>query len=281
MARRTLEPARAAEIAELAHSVADYHFPDRWIDPEPVIRELGITLTFGYYGDCFDGMLECRKGRFHIYCNLERVLNTTSGRARFTLSHELGHYFIDSHRNALKSGKVPSHPSFCSQPNPATVVEEEVDHFASHLLMPADRVAKVFDLDAPSVSLEDIVRMEEAFHVSFQSAAIRVLSSTRRGACAGVMWQTNGKQWYRVTDALIAQDLRYMTRDRNSLPADCATRKAMNLSEADRAGIQKCGTTASCWFSGIQPGSHKDIILIEEAMLLGQWGVFTLLRPRR
>ena len=280
MARRTLGSARASEIAELAHSVADYHFPNRWIDPEPVIRKLGITLTFGYYGDCIDGMLECKKGRFHIYCNLERVLNTTSGRARFTLSHELGHYFIDAHRNALKSGKVPSHPSFCSQPDPASVVEEEADHFASHLLMPADRVAKVFDLDEPGVSLDDIVRMEETFHVSFQSAAIRVLSSTRRGACACIMWQKNGKQWNRVTGPLMDQGLQYPKRDRTSLPEDCATRKAMNA-EGDRSGIQTCGTTASCWFTGVQPGSHKDIIMIEEAKRLGQWGVFTLLRPRR
>jgi hypothetical protein len=110
MARRTLPPERAGEIAEPAHSVADYHFPpDRWIDPEPIVRKLGITLSFGFFGDCFDGMLECRKGRFHIYCNLARVLNSTSGRARFTLGHELGHYFVDLHRIALRSGKAPSH----------------------------------------------------------------------------------------------------------------------------------------------------------------------------
>jgi hypothetical protein len=283
MARRTLRPARAAEIAELAHSVADYYFPsdDDWIDPELVIRELGITLSFGDYGDCFDGMLECRKGRFHIYCNLARVGNSTGGRARFTLGHELGHYFIDSHRNALKSGKAPAHPSFCSQPDPASVVEEEADHFASYLLMPEDRVSKVFDIDVQCVSLTDIIRVEEAFHVSFQSAAIRVLGSTRKGVCAGIMWQTGGKRWYRVSKALHAAGLQQVKRDINSLPADCATRKVMDLGDADRGAIQKCGTTASCWFSGIHPGTHMDILLIEEAKRLGQWGVFTLLSPRR
>jgi hypothetical protein len=51
------------------------------------------------------------KGRFHIYCNLDRENLPSSPRARFTLSHELGHYFIDEHQNNLASGQVRPHPS--------------------------------------------------------------------------------------------------------------------------------------------------------------------------
>src|SRR5690606_8925165 len=50
-------------------------------------------------------------------------------------AHELGHYFIDTHRNALKQGLVPQHPSIISinQKNP---IEKEADYFAACLLMP-------------------------------------------------------------------------------------------------------------------------------------------------
>jgi len=127
---------RKEEIAELAETVADEHCPTGRVDPVLIAKAKGITLSFGRYEDAFDGLLEHCCGRFHIYCNLDRVERAGSPRARFTLSHELGHFYIDEHRNALKAGRAPSHPSFCDyeSKNP---VEQEADHFASCLLMPA------------------------------------------------------------------------------------------------------------------------------------------------
>lgn len=120
-----MQQRRSAEIAELADSIADYYFPEEWIDPGAIIHDAGITLSFNNYGDAFDGMLEWRPSGFHVYCNLHRVENSTSDQARFTLGHELGHYFIDEHRNALQSGAAPSHPSFCCDTNPTLAVEQE------------------------------------------------------------------------------------------------------------------------------------------------------------
>lgn len=39
------------------------------------------------------------------------------------------------------------------------------------------------------------------------------------------------------------------------------------------------GTTASAWFPFIQPGTTLDVILIEEAMPIGKYGVLTVLYP--
>ena len=96
---------RGLEIQELAEAVADEHFPDRRIEPEELLKRKGITFNYGRYGDAFDGMLECENGAFHVYCNLERVGQPNSPRARFTFGHELGHYYIDEHRNALAAGR--------------------------------------------------------------------------------------------------------------------------------------------------------------------------------
>src|SRR5207247_1657430 len=98
--------------------------------------------SFGRYGDAFDGLLEHRSGRFHVYANLDRVEREDSPRARFTLAHELGHYFIDEHRNALAAGLALSHPSFCDFESDLPV-EKEADHFASNLLMPAKGFRKL------------------------------------------------------------------------------------------------------------------------------------------
>ena len=141
---------RLSETAELAEGIAEELFPNRAVEPETIIRRKRITLSRGAYGDAFDGMLEHRSGRFHIYCNVARAKN--SARVRFTLSHELGHYFIDDHRLALEAG-LPPHPSLSEyqSDNPA---EQEADHFASNLLMPRARfvrAAKQLPVGAPAI----------------------------------------------------------------------------------------------------------------------------------
>lgn len=275
-----MQRSRAAEIAELAQSLADYYFPDAWIDPQPVIQRLGITLSFNYYGDSFDGMLECRRSRFHIYCNLSRVGNSTNGRARFTLGHELGHYFIDDHRNALRSGKVPSHPSFCSDSQPDLAVEMEANHFASHLLMPQDRVAKLISPNRQMVSLGDISSLETAFRVSFQSAAIRVIDTAQYVMCAGVMWRPDGRVWYVVSPAARSAGYAHVVRDRQRLANDCSTNRCLGNDSEGSAPLDNV-TTASQWFHAVQAGSLRDVILDETAVRLGQHGVFTLVTSHR
>lgn len=57
---------------------------------------------------------------------------------RFTLAHELGHYFIDQHRRGLEEGKVRSHGSVVEFESELPI-EQEADTFAASLLMPRER----------------------------------------------------------------------------------------------------------------------------------------------
>ncbi len=115
-ARSTLTQERKNDLAHLAEAVlaeAGRQEANLPLDLATLVREMGLTLSFGHYGGAFDGLLEHRTGRFHVYCDLDRVERPNSPRARFTLAHELGHYFIDEHRQALSAGVAPSHRSFC------------------------------------------------------------------------------------------------------------------------------------------------------------------------
>lgn len=273
MARRHLSSQRAAEIASLAESYANYYFPNQWIDPQGLIEKTAISLSFGYYQDAFDGMLEWRDGAFHIYCNLSKVENCTSTRARFTLGHELGHFFIDEHRNALASGRVPAHPSFCNHSNAENAVEAEANHFASNLLMPSARVEKVVNSDRSTASMSDVTRLQNTFDVSFQSGAIRAIEGARVALCAGVMWRANGTKWPIISPAFEAAGYRYLNSQREHLQPDSATAKCLRTGkEAGEWNVTK----ASLWF-GVRANSTKDILLKEEAMALGSYGVFTFL----
>lgn len=276
MGKYQMQQLRSAEIAGLADEVAEYYFPDAWIDPEAIIRDAGIFLSFNDYGDAFDGMLEWRPQGFHIYCNTHRVRNSTSGRARFTLGHELGHYFIHEHRTALQSGAAPSHPSFCCDNEPELAVEQEANLFASHLLMPDSRINKVLSPSRKRASVADVERLKREFRVSFQSAARRVISSDRAPRCAGMMWKPNGKHWYVVSSAFQREGYRFMHRRDDMLPSDCPTSICLG---SENASSPEGATTAAYWFKSVGMGSVRDIVLREEARRLGPYGVFTFLAP--
>lgn len=131
---------REVELSELAESIADYYCPDGIINPEKIAEGVGITYSYGDYESSFDGLIEQEGRLFHIFINTKNN-GPNHARSRFTFAHELGHYFIDEHRQALLNGKTPSHPSFTnfSSKNP---VELEADHFASSLLLPENRIKK-------------------------------------------------------------------------------------------------------------------------------------------
>ena len=107
-----LNAIRKTEFSELAEFIADEYCSGDLVTPLDIIKAKKITYSEGNYRKSFDGMIEHAFGKFHIYLNLDRVGHAYTPRARFTLAHELGHFFIDEHRNALSKGNVPSHPSF-------------------------------------------------------------------------------------------------------------------------------------------------------------------------
>ena len=275
MSRSKLAPARRQEIIALAEAVADTHCPAQFIDPIRIMVNKEITHSANYYGEGFDGMLEHRSGRFHIYCNLDRVGDLTAPRARFTQGHELGHYFIDEHRNALLAG-APPHYSIADQPDAERIVEQEADLFASHLLMPAARFGAVFSKQP--YGLEGIRGIVKEFKVSCASAAIRFVEhSTLPLALA--YWRNGKPPWTEVNLAFRSMGLHYLMNRSDLLPPDCATSLAIADNPSVYCEPKASVSLASFWFNGIHSGSQLDIVLQEEAIRLGRFGVLTILRP--
>lgn len=131
---------RKKELANLAEFISTDYCPTGKILPEFIAEQSGITYNYGEYGDCFDGLLEHDSGDFHVYLNTQSILSSDNNRLRFSFAHELGHYFIDDHRNALMKGKSlhKSYYRFLRK----NLVETEADYFASNLLMPIGRFKK-------------------------------------------------------------------------------------------------------------------------------------------
>lgn len=128
---------RKRELNQLAEFLAMDFFPDGIVEPGIIATESGLTYSYGNYQECFDGVLEYLDRDFHIYLNTHNHYFHDNPRTRFTFAHELGHYFIDEHRNALINGKS-LHTSFYKIKR-ENIIELEADYFASCLLMPEER----------------------------------------------------------------------------------------------------------------------------------------------
>lgn len=269
-----LSPQREAEIGELAEFLADDRFPTNRIEPAAIAKSVDIAVIPGHYEDDFDGMLEHDAGRFFIYCNLDRVESLESPRARFTLAHELGHYYIDEHRNALKTGKAPKHPSHCDHES-KNPIELEADHFASCLLMPSDR----FQTHAKKLppGLEAIRQLANEFGSSLTSAAIRY-AKLDIAKCVIIKWNHDGYGWKWLSPTAYAQGWRKTIEEPAKLVPDSATEKIRTAS-VDSREILRSGTTASHWFPFVYSGSSDDVVLVEEAVSLGRYGSLTFVSP--
>lgn len=91
------------------------------------------------------------------------------GFERFSLAHELGHYFIEGHPEmiARAGGRHESHAGFRSR---RQAIEVEADQFAASLLMPAGSVRAL--LSKMPVGLDAIAALKDRAIVSMTAAAI-------------------------------------------------------------------------------------------------------------
>lgn len=269
-----ISPERELDIAELAEEVADTHCPGLRVDPVKIIEANDITLSFGRYANAFDGLLEFEDGRFHIYSNLDRVDEPNAPRARFTLGHELGHFYINEHRNALKKGLAPSHPSFCDYTS-EHLVEREADWFASNLLMPKKRFLTEA-MRAPR-GMAGILFLADTFRTSVTSTAIRYVTEEVE-PCALIKWQNGRFKWPWMSAETYKAGLNRTVRSSQKLEPGSPTARAL-AGEWPVTRYFSTTTTIGAWFPRVDVTKGRNIPLVEQAIPLGKYGVLTLLYP--
>ena len=98
----------------------------------------------------------------------------SEGFQRFSVSHELGHYFLDGHIDHIlpKDGVHASHAGFVS----ADPYEREADNFAVGLLMPTGSFTRL--MRRANLGLADIEAAAESCRTSLTATAIRYVELT-------------------------------------------------------------------------------------------------------
>lgn len=260
---------RLDDIEALGEFVADTYFPDKRVEPLDIAERNGMTHSFDHYKDAFDGLLEYKNGRFHIYANLDRLRTPEHPRARFTLGHEIGHFYIDEHRNALIGGVVP-HNSFTDYQshNPA---EQEADAFAAAFLMPMERFRSAARKKEPGAAA--VRELADLFGTSYSSTAIRY-ARTNTHSVIVMRWTLEGRKWCCSSDDLLSLTENKAFRSFKRIPADSITLSTLRSVNGE---LDRRESTLSKWFPYVVARSRKDRKVIEEVISLGEFGVLTIL----
>lgn len=157
-------------IKSFAEAIA-LEYPGKVTPLTNIVNDESLRVYYDSYGkDTFDGMTFYENGEFYIHLNTDLGNKPMTARGRFTLAHELGHYYIDSHRIGLQKGLLAPHPSKTNQAQ-FNKIEREADYFASCLLMPQQKF--YCDIQGKKFNIELIDYLRDEYAVSRTACAFR------------------------------------------------------------------------------------------------------------
>lgn len=231
-----------------------------WVDPEAIAVAKGIVVQpKPDTASGVSGMLLKAGDNFGIMYATDIP---SRGFQRFSIAHELGHYFLEDHPEALlTTGVHQSRAGFVS----GDPFEQEADHFASALLMPELPFKKaIADHDAGLACVE---ALRKACETSLTATAIRYSALTADGV-AVICTTGDAIDWCFLSDGLKqAKGLSYL-RKGTGVPAGTITAKFNAEPENVRAGQRDTGDgRLNDWMGG-----ERVYRVTEEVVGLGQYG---------
>lgn len=174
------EKNRLLTAGRKAHAIVERLGLKAPIDPLAIVRSEKPFLRAGGadFGDRYDRILEYQtsKNRFLLFYNKKYETEAPPGkmhtRTRFTIGHELGHYFLKHHRAYLMRRSHPHHSRGGFLTN--AVVEKEADSFAASVIM-LTRLARPI-VNQAELTVDRIEVIAEHFHAAPVSATFRCVS---------------------------------------------------------------------------------------------------------
>jgi Zn-dependent peptidase ImmA (M78 family) len=188
----------------------------------------------------------------------------SSGFQRFTVAHELGHYFLEGHPEEIQKTS-PLHISRAGFTQGDSSIEIEADHFASGLLLPTRLVKQ--SLAASQVGLEGIRELADHSKCSLTASAIRAAECSPY-PMAVVVSREDRICYGFLSDGFKQLKPRAFPRKGDPLPFT-ATRGFNSDTSNVRAGrVATSETTLAEWFDG-----SASVRLDEEIIGLGTYGL--------
>lgn len=231
-----IDPFRIAELEEIL------------VEPKPA--EPGVS-----------GML-CRVGDAFGILYATEIDN--DGFKRFSVAHELGHYFLPGHIDALLADGHDIHESHAGSFT-GDRYERQADHFAANLLMPRRLfAAAVLKAGDGLTAIESLAALCET---SLTSTAIRYARCVE--VPAAVVISTRGRIEFCFMSPALAE-VRGLTWIRKGMPVPSGTAThalSMNAGRVERCERADYTSDLQTWFDG-----QRNVEMTEEVIGLGQYG---------
>lgn len=241
---------------------------DMWrvpVDPFAIAKEEGIILAPGDYGDKFDARIEYLPAvnKFVIYY---RESGRSEGRIRFSIAHELGHYYLDEHRDRIMAGQLHNSESDFQSRDPH---EEQADEFAAALLMPQELFVREVNRHYHNVcTLRELCSMaSNKFQTSITSTARRYCQCGIE-ACAVVLSYQGNVWWAMYSEDMAYKNMKYI-KFATAVPPRSKSAKLWEMIGDGYGEAIEGSVDATIWF----PYPDYDGKLWEECMPLGNAGL--------
>jgi len=261
------------DIAELAEDIGASFLYDNRVDLIKIAESEGIQIIEGNYGNHFLGQLVYFSAKFYIILNKDLLSECESGRVRFTIAHELGHYFIDEHRNKLKNGISLSFKEDLEN-SERKKVETAANHFAANLLMPQSHfLEQITKLDS---CLLGILILKMKYDTSIEST-INHFINLDISASLVIKWKSNYAYHYawpskKFTEITGITKMNIPIR----IDANYVKNKVMSIDDLGLDYIESA-TPISRWISTVMQHTKNDIVGLEQIIKLGDFGGIALL----
>jgi len=227
---------------ELANFIGLEYNSDNVTNLGEIVESEELNLYHDQYENYFDGMLvyDRDEKEFHIHINTDKGNYPGSKRERFTLAHELGHFFINEHRIGLKEGYLNPHPSnFELRRNQQ--IEKEADCFAGSLLMPVSLFREF--TKGKKFSLDLIKDISASFQTSILSSSLRFAEIGNHEIMV-VFSKDNIVKWYRKSDDFPNMPFRFKVGQK--LPPTSVAGEFFTKEDSKYTGMEK--VSVQDWF---------------------------------
>lgn len=231
------------------------------VDPIAIAREADILVKAKPdTAPGVSGMLLRHGGSFGI---LYATHLPNKGFQRFSIGHELGHFFLDGHIDHVLPEGAPSHASRAGFVS-ADIYEREADHFSAGLLMPTGPCRKLLVKREPGLAA--IEAMAATCRTSLTSTAIRY-AGLADDAVAVIMSTAGVVDYCFLSDTMKTLPQLTPPRKGSPVPRATATHAYANGGARGHNGRTEAECHVLDWLGG-----SRSMPATEEVLHLGSYG---------
>ncbi len=264
------------EIEELAEKVVAKYSSCIPIDPLEIAKKISVKVFHESYEECFHGNILLIGREFYILLNSNYLVELNYSNSRYTFAHELGHYFIKTHRDRIKNGESFAFGGKKINIDDKKKIEQEAEQFAASLLMPRTEFIKYFK-NLEKIGFEAILDIKNYFNTSITSAAIR-FNTLDIAPCITITWNEDG-----IKGKGVSKRFSKLVGDKYTIEIKLNPNRPLIEEEdiyyeASNITYKKSITLLSAWTYTVPKEISNKFLLIEETLSY-KYGNLTLLRP--